>query len=74
MACYSATISGCPNVDPVGIVYGVSTPSGQLGGTIVMLPGDGGVQVLPPFEQYIPVSISDSGYSAYTGYLGSQGL
>ena len=69
MTCFSANISNCPNTDQIGIVYGVSTPTGQLGGTIVMLGGDGGVYLPQSFEEYIPVSVSVPGYSAYPGYL-----
>jgi hypothetical protein len=65
MACFTANVT-CPNTDQIGIVYGVSTPSGQLNGTIVMLSGDGGVYLPDSFEDYIPAT--DSG--GYTGYLG----
>jgi hypothetical protein len=72
MTCFSANISNCPNTDEIGIIYGVSTPAGQLGGTIVMLSGDGGAYLPESFEEYIPASVSVPTYEKYTGYLGSQ--
>ena len=72
MTCFSANISNCPNTDQIGIIYGVSTPTGQLNGTIVMLSGDGGVYLPNSFEEYIPASVSVAGYQTYSGYLAPQ--
>jgi len=65
MTCWSANVS-CPNTDQIGVVYGVSPPTLPLNGTIVMLPGDGGVQLPDSFEDYIQPT------GTFQGYLGNQ--
>ena len=42
MSCYTATISNCPNTQPIGITFGWKVPSGPVRGTIVMFSGSGG--------------------------------
>ena len=41
MTCYTATLSGCPNVAGLNFVYGRENPTGA-NGTIVLFPGGGG--------------------------------
>ena len=41
MTCYSATLTGCDNVEPLAFIYGVRNHNGP-NGTIVLLPGEGG--------------------------------